>query len=48
MTAIHIDDDLLTGYSRLAVTPATAAAIEAHLTLCPLCRAGLEIGRAHV
>lgn len=38
MNAPHIDFALLVGYHALAVTPATAAAIEAHLLTCTECR----------
>lgn len=41
MTATHIDDDLMIGYRDMEVTPATAAAIEAHLMSCGPCRAEL-------
>ena len=38
MTIAHIDEQLLTGYCDLSVTSATAAAIEAHLMTCAVCR----------
>ena len=38
MNAPHIDVALLVGYHSLSVTPATAAAIEAHLMMCAGCR----------
>ncbi len=41
MTATHIDEGLMIGYRDMEVTPATAAAIEAHLMSCGLCRAQL-------
>jgi hypothetical protein len=44
VTPIHIDEELLIGYCELSVTAATAAAIEAHLMICAICR--LELGAA--
>ncbi len=41
MNLIHIDEQLLIGYCELSITAATAAAIEAHLMSCAICRAEL-------
>ena len=41
MTQTHIGEQLLIGYCDLAVTAATASAIEAHLMTCASCRAQL-------
>lgn len=41
MTETHIDEALLVGYRDVAVSSATAAAIEAHLMACAACRRDL-------
>ena len=41
MNVTHIDEQLLIGYCELSVTAAAAAAIEAHLMSCAVCRAEL-------